>query len=87
MSAIINIYILYVCRVFSEFQRAYGVGDEPTSKMEGLNDGKNSVITNMKLMEKESHVFRTGDYDNIGKPLINLVIDQESIMLHYKTPC
>lgn len=62
-------------QVFSEFQRAYGVGDEPTSKMEGLNDGKNSVITNMKLMEKESHVFRTGDYDNIVGKMKSTVND------------
>lgn len=59
-------------RVFSEFQRAFGVGEEMPSKVDPLPGEPGSVISNMKNMEKESHVFRPGDYDDIGMGLSHL---------------
>ena len=60
--------------VFSEFQRAYGVGDESTSKIE-LPPSDDSVSKDMKCLERESHVFRAGDYDNIVGKMKSTVND------------
>lgn len=56
-------------RLFSEHQRVYGVGRDgaPDGFIREKGDMGREVSKKMKDMSKFSHVFRTGDYNGIGK--------------------
>ena len=57
----------FVPRLISEQQRVYGRGARAYEADENEKNAAGKVNKDMKNMDKVSHVFRLGDYNNIGR--------------------
>lgn len=55
-----------ICSLISEQQRAFGKGTRAFQPDESEKNAASNVNKNMKEMDKVSHVFRGGDYNDIG---------------------
>ena len=60
---------LATCRLISEQQRVYGRGERAYETDEKENGAAAKANKDMKNMDKVSHVFRLGDYNDIGKKM------------------
>ena len=54
------------CRLISEQQRVYGRGERAYETDEKEKGAAGKANKDMKNMDKVSHVFRLGDYNDIG---------------------
>ena len=63
-------FLPFFCRIISEQQRVYGRGERAYETDENEKYAAGRANKQMKNMDKVSHVFRLGDYNDIGRCLV-----------------